>query len=420
MRLAATLLLTLLLASAASPPEPAIPYFSHVREVHIAKPVQQNFFIVDEELWTHSRPDLGDLRLYDGESSASPVQYALSEQRAGVSSEEVAAKILNLGTVSGHTEFDLDTQGLAEFDRIRLRLDARDFVAKASVSGGGAPGKASEVELVPSTLYDFTKEQLGSNSLLKLPPSSFRYLHIALAPGILPQQVKGATIFNLREQQASWTKVGACADPQAKGRSTEIVCDIPAKVPLNRILLRVDPAQVNFRRTVSVDDAKGMQIATGEISRVRVNRAGTLVTNEELALNAIAYTIAQDNDGNSRHLILSIDNGDNPPLNILAAEPLSVERRVYFDPQGKTAVRLYYGDEKLSAPVYDYARFFHLEDSPTQAQVGPGAHNAQYTGRPDDRPWSERHMGVLWAVMILAVLALSIVALRGLRTEQAR
>src|SRR5208283_5813885 len=126
---------------------------------------RQNFFIIDEEIWNHSRPDLGDLRLYDGDS---PVQYSLSEQRAGTSSEEVKAKILNLGSVSGHTEFDLDTQGLAEYDRIRLRLDAHDFVATASVWGGSAPGKAMEVELTPSTLYDFTKEQLGSNSQLKL------------------------------------------------------------------------------------------------------------------------------------------------------------------------------------------------------------------------------------------------------------
>src|SRR6202051_3397825 len=233
------LLVWFVVLAAPHTPEPAVAYCSNARRVQIAQPDRQNFFVVDEEIWSHSRFDLGDLRLYDGES---PVQYALSEQRAGISTEEVEAKILNLGTVSGHTEFDLDTQGLAEYDRIRLRLDARDFVAKASVSGGSAPGKASEFELAPSTRYDFTKEQLGSNSVLKLRPSSFRYLHIKLSPGILPQQVKGATIANLREQQASWTKAGSCAAPQAQQRKTEITCEIPAKVPLNRILLRVDPA----------------------------------------------------------------------------------------------------------------------------------------------------------------------------------
>ena len=413
MKLAAALFFISLLADPVGPPEPAIPYFSNVRDVHISQPDRQNFFIVDLELWAHSRPDLGDLRLYGGESA---VQYALSEQRAATSSEEVEAKILNLGSVAGHTEFDLDTQSLAEYDRIRLRLDAHDFVAKAAVSGGSAPGKASEVELTPSTLYDFTKEQLGSNSFLKLPPSSFRYLHVRLSPGILPQQVKGATVANLREQQASWTRAGSCAAPQTKQRKTEIACEIPPRVPLNRILFRVEPAQVNFRRTVTVEDAKGAQFGSGEISRVRVNRAGTLVTNEQLAVNLFG----SNSDVGSDHLVITIDNGDNPPLTILAAEPLTLERRLYFDPQGKTALHLYYGDEKLYAPVYDYARFFHLEASPAEARLGPGAHNAQYTGRPDDRPWSERHMGILWAAMILAVLALGVLALRGLHTEQAR
>lgn len=408
MKFAALSVLMFLIADAPGPSGPAIPYFSNVREVQVAQPDRQNYFVVDEELWAHSRPDLGDLRLYEGEN---PVQYMLSEQRAGVSSEEVEAKILNLGSVSGHTEFDLDTQNLAEYDRIRLHLDAHDFVATASVSGGSAPGKASEVELTPSTLYDLTKEQLGSSSLLKVPASSFRYLHVKISAGLHPEQVKGATIYNLREQQASWTRAGSCSAPQQKQRTTFITCDIPAKVPLNRIVLQVTAAQVNFRRTVRVEDSKGVQLGTGEITRVRVNRGGTLVTNEELAVNVSAT---------SGPLTLIIDNGDNPPLAILAAEPFSIERRIYFDPQGKTAFKLYYGDEKLPPPVYDYARFFHLDASPAQAQLGAGAHNAQFTGRPDERPWSERHIGILWAAMLLAVLALAALALRGLRSENAR
>jgi hypothetical protein len=197
---------------------------------------------------------------------------------------------------------------------------------------------------------------------------------------------------------------------------TEIVCDVPARVPLNRILLQVAPAQVNFRRTVSVGDPKGTQIASGEISRVRINRAGTLVTNEALAVDVIPRNV----DVDSGHLVLTIDNGENPPLTVVAAEPVTIERRIYFDPQGKTALRLYYGDEKLSPPVYDYARFFHLEASTAEAQLGPGAHNEKYAGRPDDRPWSERHNGILWGAMLLAILALAVLALRGLRTGQAR
>ena len=41
-------------------------------------------------------------------------------------------------------------------------------------------------------------------------------------------------------------------------------------------------------------------------------------------------------------------------------------------------------------------------------------HNEAYSGRPDDRPWSERHNAVLWLAMILAVAVLAALAIRGL------
>ena len=220
--------------------------------------------------------------------------------------------------------------------------------------------------------------------------------------------MKGAFISNLREQQASWTKVGSCGAPQQKGRLTVISCHVPPRVPLNRVSFQIDPNQVNFRRTVTLKDEQDAQISSGEITRVRVSRAGTLVINEELAV---------DTSGNHGNLTIDVDNGDNPPLAITAVQPLTVERRVYFDPQGKTTLKLYYGDDKLSAPVYDYARFFHRDDSPAPAQLDPGTHNPQYTARPDQRPWSERHTVMLWTAMLIAVLALAILALRGLRTQ---
>jgi hypothetical protein len=72
----------------------------------------------------------------------------------------------------------------------------------------------------------------------------------------------------------------------------------------------------------------------------------------------------------------------------------------------------------LLAPIYDYARFFHVDPAAAQAALGPGAHNDQFAGRPDERPWSERHTVILWSAMIVAVLALAVLALRGLRTDR--
>jgi hypothetical protein len=394
----------LVLCSFASAPEPAIPYFTNVRDVQVSQPDRQNYLAVDEEIWTHARPDLADLRLYDGQAQ---VQYALSEQYGGVSTEQQEAKILNLGSIAGHTEFDIEVGAITQYDRVKLRLDAKDFIVTASVAGANALGQGPTTELGSSTLYDFTREALGSNSKLKLPPSSFRYLHVKLSPGIRPQQVKAATVSNLHEKRAGWTNVGSCASPEQKPRCTVITCDHPGKAPLNRILFQVVSAQVNFRRAVNIADAKGLQVGSGDISRVRIDRAGMLVISEDLAVSVFAKPTGS--------LTITVDNGDNPPLQLTRVQPLSVERRVYFDPQGKTKLKLYYGDEKLSAPVYDYAKFFHLDESAAPVSLGPGAHNHAYTGRPDERPWSDRHPAVLWAAMLLVLAVLAAVAIRGLK-----
>jgi len=47
--------------------------------------------------------------------------------------------------------------------------------------------------------------------------------------------------------------------------------------------------------------------------------------------------------------------------------------------------------------------------------LGPGTHNLAYTGRPDDRPWSERHKAILWLAMLLAVAVLAVFAIRGMQ-----
>jgi Protein of unknown function (DUF3999) len=391
---------------------PSISYFTNVRDIHISQSEQQNYFVVDEEIWARARPDLADLRIYDGETQ---VQYALSEQHGGTSSHEESARILNLGSVDGRTDFDLDMSNLetgeiGEYDRVRLQLDAKDFVVTASLAGSNQVGAKSATHLPPATLYDFSREDLGSNPVLKLPPSSFRYLHVKLSAGISPAQVKGASVYNLQETKAVWTEVGSCGAPSQVARTTVIICNSPVRVPVDRVRFRIDPKQVNFRRAVVLSDSSDRQYGTGgEITRVRMNRGGATVISEEMDV-----PIGGPGSG---QLKVTLDNGDNLPLSISGIELLSVERRVYFEPQGRSLLKLYYGDDKLGAPVYDYARFFKADPAAARAELGLGAHNEAYRGRPDDRPWSERHKAVLWLAMLLAVIVLAALAIRGLKTN---
>lgn len=91
---------------------------------------------------------------------------------------------------------------------------------------------------------------------------------------------------------------------------------------------------------------------------------------------------------------------------------------IYFDPRGHSQLRLCYGDPKLDAPTYDYAKFFQQDADAVATPLGPAEANPQFSGRTDDRPWSERHRTVMWAAMLAAVAVLGAMALRGLKSTQ--
>jgi hypothetical protein len=425
MILRCVLVIVTVVATALAAPGPGVSYFKRARDISAVSSQQTNYFVIDQEILQNARPNLSDLRIYDGETQ---VPYALAVQSGGVQSAEQEAKILNLGMVGDHTEFDLDLTQMVQYNRIRLSLDAKDFLVTANAQGRDVLAGGKPVELGASTLYDFSRESLGSNSILKVPTASIRYLHVRLTKGIKPQQVKEAVVFSLEEKKSYWTDVGSCGtprviqpavmtagtsswNPQAKP-TTAIDCTVPLNVGVDRIAFTVTAGQVNFRRSVELteyDTTRGdsLELAAGEISRVQIKRGGTVVNNEHLSVPVGRSTHA--------HFTVLIANGDDPPLAIERIQPQAVERRIFFAPSASQGLRLYYGDDKLEAPTYDYAKFFKDDTPAVQAQLGPAEANANFAGRPDDRPWSERHKALLWVAMLAAVAGLGFVALRGLK-----
>ena len=400
-------ILVAVLAMAAKPEPKANPqYFQKLREVQVTSADRQNYFIVDSDLWAHARQNLADLRIYSADSQ---VPYALAEQDSWSAAEQHEARVLNLGAAQGETQFDLDMQGLREYDRVQLRLSATNFVASASVDGREAIGSGPSAHLGTSTLYDFSKERLGSSFVLRVPASTFRYLHVKISGGVEPQQVLGAETSYPRESKAIWASAGSCGAMEQRERETILTCIVLPGAPLARFAFVVPADSFNFRRTVTIADSKGAELERSSISRIRMEKSRPPVVAEELAMRVPSICKPEQTT-----LRVMIDNGDDPPLPGLRVEPQALERRVYFDSQGRSGLRLYYGDAKLGPPVYDYAKFFKQADDAVRAQLGAETLNPDYRERPDERPWSERHPAVLWVVMLAVVAVLAGFAIRGM------
>src|SRR5262249_19185197 len=81
--------------------DPAIPYFHQTRSVTVTATDKQNYAVLDADVFEHSRPDLADVRILDGQSQ---VPFVLVKQSGGTDTKEAQAKILNLGSSGAHTE----------------------------------------------------------------------------------------------------------------------------------------------------------------------------------------------------------------------------------------------------------------------------------------------------------------------------
>ena len=383
---------------------PSISYFKYQRPVQTSG-AGQHYVIVDETIWKHARPDLGDLRLYAGQTET---PYALIVERGSLQRDRKDVPVLQQSTVGGKTQFLIDMSGLAEYDHVELKLSAKNFVAHATVEGQDDLHGRQWAKLGDSILYDLSRENLGSNSMLRLPRSTYRYLRVTIDGPVKPAEIKGATSEMREEQKPVWRDVASVPKQERQGKDTVLTFNVAGNVPVEQVIFSVDPAQPNFRRQVDIQNDKGVWLGQGEINRIHMVRAGRKIDSDR---QAVEFSAA-----GQKTIKVMIHNGDDPPLLLQNTRLQQLERRLYFDAPAQGQLTLYYGDEKLERPIYDYAKLFQQDKAAASALLVPEASNTAYTGRPDERPWTERHPAVLWIAIIAAVLVLGAVALRSMRT----
>ncbi|MBZ5643411.1 MAG: DUF3999 domain-containing protein [Acidobacteriia bacterium] len=387
---------------------PAILYFKYQRKLAAPTAGGQHYAAVDETIWEHALPDLDDLRLYAG---GKEIPYTRKIMYGSSRTEQKSVRLLQPGTLGGETQFLLDMSGVPEYDRITLDLAAKNYVAHARVDGQDDPHGTKWANLGMTTLFDLSDEKLGHNSTLQIPVSTYNYLRVTLEGPVKPADVQGATAGIERAQQAVWRELGSALKQTQEGKDTVLTAEVSRNIPVERVLLTIDPAQGNFQRGMEVQDGKGSTVSTGEIRRIHLQRNGQKIDVEQtwLDLNATGQ-------GKLRAVI---HNGDDAPLKITGARLEQYERRIYFDCDAGTSLEFYYGDGKLNAPVYDYAQLFQTDANAGPVQLDAEEANAAYTGRPDERPWSERHPAVLWAAILAAVAVLGGIAVRSMKNAGA-
>lgn len=433
------------------------------RAIRLPAATGQACAVLDAPVFAHASPSLKDLRIYSGNSEEShpeiPYAITLSEP---LQQETDDARVLNLGTRSGHIVFDL-AMPHRPYTAVALDLAAHDFLATANVSGSQTLAASNSTSLGKFTLFDLTSQHLSHNTTLPLSEASFPYLHVELslaaAPGITnpgatstgtansatalnrPETVRAVSVPPSREAQTLYTNLQQTSTLIQRGHETVATFQLPARVPIERIAFAISPDyKRSFSRPVriearaiprqaihsseSVDNAEAIaedtaeyngasstETASGSILSVHQLEAG-----RDISYERVSFPVAIG--ANMQHLAdlqVVIENGDDTPLPIVAVQLQMRQRRICFDADSATnpALGLYYGDSKLDAPVYDYAKLFLPAAAPILATLAPESPNHAYIPRTDARPFTERHPELLWVVLLAVVCILALTAFRS-------
>jgi hypothetical protein len=382
----------------------SISYFKYDRQIGPVGTSGRHYAVVDETVWAHALPNLDDLRLNAG---GQEIPYTTRTMWGTRQTEQRAVRLLQPGTLGGKAEFVLDMSGVSEYDRVSLILTTKNYVAHALVEGQDDLHGTHWAKLGTTTLFDLSDEKLGHNTTLQIPVSTYKYLRVTLDGPIRPWDIQSATAGIERAQEAVWRELSSEPQETQERKDTVLTFAVSENIPVERLTLAIDPAQGNFQREIELQTDKGSTTGIGEIRRIHMQRDSAKIDVDQtwISLNARGQ-------GKLRAVI---HNGDDAPLKITRARLQQYERRIYFDCAAGTAVGLYYGDAKLNAPVYDYAKLFQMDANAAQVPMGAEEKNSVYSGRPDDRPWSERHPAVLWTAILAAVALLGGIAVRSIK-----
>ena len=405
-------------------------YFRYERTVRVGEAGAQACAVVDATTFAHSGPGLRDVRLYQG---AVEVPYTVSlSETAGVEDESV--RVLNLRQINGRVDFDLQMPGHLYTD-VTLQIDAKDFVAAASVTGSDTVG-GHGARLGDFTVFDLSGQKLSRSTMLHLQESNYRYLHVELVSqgsggvsGLRGDEIRGAIVPPSRQAQTVYsTSVDTTAIAQ-RGHQTVATLELPAGVPAERIAFELDPNfKGNFRRDVHISakpkdtSPRDLETVDGEISRVRMTVGGDTSSMtfangnrviEDVRLEMPA-TLGANLHGDAL-VEIAVENGDDAPLPIKSVRVEMRERKLCFDVAKAPSPVMYYGDAALLGPVYDFAKLPLRVNEAATAKLMGEVPNPEYRERPDTRPFTERHPELMWVVLLAVISVLGMVALRSSR-----
>lgn len=343
-------------------------------------------FEPDGPMLLHARNGFGDLRILDARGEQVPWRR-LPELREV--EREVA--LLNSGRIGKEAVALLDLgPAPAPYDRIDLDIAKPTFVGRVRVRGSDR--RAGPYRLLSTTgIYSIQGARDARSTTAVVPRADFRFLEVGATN--IPR-IDGARVSGVGERPRLTQRRHASLGSKSVDGSTQFTLDLGTRqVPVTE--LTVSSSTPTYERPLRVEGANDLEsfqlLADARIFRFRGSSSAP-----------VSF------DSRFRYLRVTIENGDDPPLEDVRLETRGPSRAVLLEPGHEPPFRVLYGGPGVEAPSYEFARI--PPPAPrtllSPAQLGPELVNEAFEPPPDTRPFTERHPALIQVALALAAAAL--------------
>jgi hypothetical protein len=356
---------------------------------------------------TRAASGWADLRVIDQDGHEVP--YVLRTRLAATAAEWRATRLLDPSVALGeYTQAILDAGAETRVhNSMRLDVDdSEDFLSWVEVAGSD-DAKAWRILRERAPIYSLRHAGMGACTDVTYPDSTARYVRARLLDGSRPHRVRaGQLAYEVTTTAELVPAEVALVTTNGQAQKSVWVSSPDApRVPVAEV--RFDTAQSAFDRPVTLetggdDGAHWQHVVSGEIFRV---------SEHGMPHAALAIRIPEASAARWR---VTVYNRSDAPIADLHPAFYAIRRRVVFRQEPGRQYQLLFGNPRAMAPDYEMARLTESAalDAARDATLGAAVANAGYT---DGAPWSERHGGLLWLALAVAVLVMGFVVLRTLR-----
>lgn len=321
------------------------PQFRFERPIVAARGPQR--LRIDVPILSGARRELTDLRISD--AAGREVPYLLIPP-ARASSEWAPGRMSPIAATQKTSGFEADFGNLLTIDRIRLTGIPAPFMKRANVEGSGDRARWTLLR-DQTTLFDLPDYQLQQLDVA-FAPGSYRYVRVTWDDRNSAKVPRPAVITARKAAQEAAPAASLTASieferrPSEPGKSRYHLRLPGPHLPADALDLTVGGGNV-LRRAVVTES----RLSNGRMAPV-ITGATILrrIVKGDLSATALRIPIAKPDEP---ELDLTIDDGDNPALDLKAVTAVFEELPwIYFESDGSELVARY-GDARLGAPRYD-------------------------------------------------------------------